>query len=267
MGAGYAVQTVCGCRSIIGRSHLERDLMNYLEEYIKLLHRSWKYRYAADRNEISYLLQKIKKGDTVFDIGAHKGGYTYWMKKAVGKKGKVIAFEPQKKGADLLNFLFSRSNVHTEHLALSDKKEILQLFIQPQKFNVSFEASLEDKYENSITETISSTTIDTYCQEHKLSPSFLKIDVEGHEQKLINGAARTLQNLKPKLLIEAEARHIGKEALHHLFNYIESIGYAGYFFWKQKLISIGEFDIAIHQQTKNIGTDAYQNNFVFEAEP
>ena len=72
-----------------------------LKEYFKLMYRAWKYRLRSDKNEIRFLLETIKKGSVTFDVGAHKGGYTYWMKKAVGKNGKVIAFEPQQKRSSL----------------------------------------------------------------------------------------------------------------------------------------------------------------------
>ena len=35
------------------------------------------------------------KGATVLDIGANKGIYCFWMMRAVGPSGNVIAFEPQ----------------------------------------------------------------------------------------------------------------------------------------------------------------------------
>src|SRR3982750_1440752 len=108
-------------------------------EHIKLLYRAAKYRYIDDGDEIRYLLSAIKKGATVFDIGAHKGGYTYWMKEAVGSMGKVIAFEPQEEGYCLLKKLFT-GNVIVEHLAVSDREGEQQLYIQPQHFDVSFEA-------------------------------------------------------------------------------------------------------------------------------
>src|SRR5688572_1132410 len=125
-----------------------------LKAYFKLLYRAWQYRLRWDQNEINYLLDTIKKGSVVLDVGAHKGGYTYWMKKAVGSQGKVIAFEPQHKGAILLQQVFAQSNIIIENLAVSDHEGISKLYIQPQVFDVSFEASIHNKYETSIVQEI-----------------------------------------------------------------------------------------------------------------
>ena len=236
----------------------------FLKEYIKLLHRCYKYRYVADGNEIGFLLKKIKNGATVIDAGAHKGGYTFWMQKAVGKRGKVIAFEPQQKGAELLNKLFSNQNVIVEHLALSDKETIMELHVQPQSFDVSFEASLNNKYADATIEKVQTISLDSYCKKQNIAPSFIKIDVEGHEQNVINGAAVLLATSKPILLIEIEARHIGPEALYGLCRQIIAFGYCCYFFYGKQTLPFTEFDILIHQDVKNINTNLYSNNFVFE---
>lgn len=232
-------------------------------EHIRLLCRAWIYR-AAERNEINYLLRKIKKGQTVFDVGAHKGAYSLWMKNAAGKNGRLVCFEPQQKGAELLKRLFlNHGNVQIEQVALSDSKRTTRLFVQPHP-GISYEASLENKYENGLMEEVVTTTTDDYCRENSVFPSFIKVDVEGHEQKLIDGAMDVLQKIKPVLLVEIEARHIGEQALYQLCNKIIGLGYAAYFFSGNKKLPFRYFDVRLHQNTKNIGTSKYSNNFAFE---
>ena len=75
--------------------------MNKLIQFIKLFHRAYKYQ-KSDTGEIAYIKTAIKKGETVFDIGAHKAGYLYFIKKQVGPTGKVYAFEPQ---SNLFNYI------------------------------------------------------------------------------------------------------------------------------------------------------------------
>lgn len=233
-------------------------------EYLKLLFRAWKYRLADNPEEIRYLLHTIKRGATVMDVGAHKGGYTFWMKRAVGPIGKVIAFEPQRKGADLLAELFRNTNVHVEHRALSNSIEQQQLYIQPQAYEVSFEASLENKYEHSLTEWIETVTLDHYCHGQVLTPSFIKIDVEGHEEKVLEGALTVLRQAKPALLIECEVRHIGWEAMQRVFRLLEDIQYKGFFYQKGKRTSLEQFNPQQDQRTGHAGTRNYVNNFYFE---
>ena len=93
-----------------------------LIETIKLLHRAFKYS-KSDKGEIAYIKSAIKKGDTVFDIGAHKAGYLYFILKQVGEQGKVIGFEPQTflfKYLTKIKAVFKWENVNIENLALSN---------------------------------------------------------------------------------------------------------------------------------------------------
>jgi FkbM family methyltransferase len=233
-------------------------------EHLKLLFRAWKYRLVDNPEEITYLLHIIQKGETVIDVGAHKGGYTYWMSKAVGKRGRVIAFEPQKKGATFLKELFITPNVQVEHQALSNRVGQQQLYIQPQAYNVSFEASLENKYENANVEVIETTTIDEYCHTQGLDPSFIKIDVEGHEVKVIEGAVEVLLKYEPILLVECEIRHTEREGQERIFRLLKDLHYSGFFYRKGKRFCIEEFNPEQDQHTERAGSRDYINNFYFE---
>jgi FkbM family methyltransferase len=207
--------------------------MGLLEKF-KLYHRAFQYWFRDDPAEIRYLQSCLKKGDVAMDIGAHKGGYTFWMRQLVGSSGRVIAFEPQKAGAELLHQLFQQPNVIIEQIALSDTETTTTLFIQPQANRVSFEASLVNKYPDAVPQEVSSTTLDIYLSRHRIIPAFIKIDVEGHERAVLEGGRQILYQHHPVLLVEAEERHTGKEGLQELFQFLKSLGYNGYFFFNGK---------------------------------
>jgi FkbM family methyltransferase len=228
-------------------------------EYIKLLHRAWKYRYITDRYEIACMMKRISRSATVMDIGAHKGGYTFWMQKATGAGGKIIAFEPQEKGAALLRELFP--GITVERMAVSDSCSNRSLYIQPQSYAVSFEASLDNRYAHAHTESISCTTLDAYCSSHQLQPQFIKIDVEGHELAVLQGARELLARYHPVLLVECEQRHAGAKGRMEVFSLLASAGYKGWFFLQKKKLPLSHFDPSIHQLA---GQKVYVNNFLFE---
>lgn len=235
-------------------------------ENLKLKYRAWKYKNREDPAEISYLLQCIRPGDTVFDIGAHKGGYTYWMEKAVGSEGKVIAFEPQLSGARLLRNLFRSRNVHVVGLGISNSKGKQELFIKPQANRVSYEASLEKNYQDGRIEVIDTTTIDHYCHDNEIKPAFLKIDVEGHEKEVLEGGKTTITNYHPFLLVEIEERHAGRQKMESIFNFMRNLDYDCYFFYDGVKTPLEKFDHAQHQSIENLvkNKKLYSNNFVFE---
>ena len=66
---------------------------------------------------------------------------------------------------------------------------------------------------------------------------FIKIDVEGHELEVIEGAKNTIINNMPILLIEIEKRHT-KEPVEKSINHIRKIGYECYFVKNEELILV-----------------------------
>lgn len=185
-------------------------------EFFKLVFRARKYRYKTDKGEIAYLLSAIQKDQTVLDIGAHKAGYLYFMLDKVSSNGKVYAFEPQ---SFLHNYLqnmkriFHWDNVVIEHLALSDEKGRLNLFMplnEMRKKSSPGATIAENKKSEGLIfkEEVIVDTIDNYCAANNIAPDFIKIDVEGNELKVLKGGLNTINLYKPKILVEIEARHV-----------------------------------------------------------
>jgi FkbM family methyltransferase len=241
--------------------------MKMIEQF-KLSYRANKYKNKHDKGGIKYMLRSIKSGQTVFDIGAHKGGYLYFILKKTGSNGKVYAFEPQ---SLLYNYLvkikriLNWTNVTIEHMALSDKEDKTTLYIPENRNEPSSPGAtiVEPKIKKGIekTEEVLTGTLDSYCAKHNLHPDFLKIDVEGNELPIFMGGAETLKKHKPKIFVECEVRHVGRERVLETFRYLQSLGYNGSFIRDTDFVPLKDFDIEVHQ---NLGLKPYCNNFIFE---
>ena len=239
-------------------------------EKIKLQLRANKYKNKDDKGGIAYVLENIKKGETVLDIGCHKAGYLYFMQQKVGINGKVVAFEPQSllyKYITKMKRICHWKNVSVEHLALSDSKGVVTLFIPSNKKSKASSpgATIVNQTGNAgidLTEQVNTNSLDNYCVLNELKPSLLKIDVEGNELKVLVGGIETIKKYKPKIIVECEARHVGKEKVAETFNYLLQLGYKGYFICDMDKIELDKFDFEQHQNTDNMA--AYCNNFVFE---
>jgi FkbM family methyltransferase len=243
--------------------------MNKLIQFIKLFHRAYKYQ-KSDVGEIAYVKASIKKGDTVFDIGAHKAGYLYFIKKQAGPSGKVYAFEPQ---SNLFNYitklkaLFNWDNVTLEHLALSNTAGEAQLYLPTEEAGKTSSpgatiAATKDDTNFTSLEKVTTSTLDTYCGVHNCKPNFLKIDVEGNELNIFKGGIETLSKYKPKIIVEIESRHIGKEKVMETIQFLESIGYKGQFVKGAEYLPVSAFDFNVHQNRED--KINYCNNFIFE---
>ncbi len=241
-----------------------------LLESIKLRYRANKYKNKDDRGGIAYLNTAVENGQTVLDIGAHKGGYLYFMQKQVGNKGKVYAFEPQ---SNLYHYikkvktLFHWDNVTIEHLAISDETGETTLYIPGNKKSKGSSPGAtiveqKGKLDFEITETVATETLDNYCNRENIHPQFLKIDVEGNELHVFKGGVETLKKYKPKILVEIEARHVGKEKVFDTFKFLESLGYKGHFIKGMHRTPLEQFNIETYQNMDD--KDNYCNNFTFE---
>jgi FkbM family methyltransferase len=247
---------------------IKRQNMKIIEQ-IKLLHRVYKYS-KSDVGEFAYLKNSIKKGEIVFDIGAHKAGYLYYLLKQVGKQGKVVGFEPQ---SILYTYLqkikkcFNWKQVTIEHLALSNSSGQTILYLPtdvPGKLTSPGATIVKhEQDENFInSEKVNISTLDEYCLQYQLIPSLLKVDVEGNELNVFKGGEALLKKHRPKILVEIEARHIGQAQVLETIHFLESLGYHGKVIKGREYIPTDQFTFEKFQNLSN--KKDYCNNFIFE---
>tara|TARA_R110002096_G_scaffold16106_37_gene55272 strand:- start:957 stop:1700 length:744 start_codon:yes stop_codon:yes gene_type:complete len=237
-----------------------------MKNQLRYLYRAWKYRVKLDKFEISTLRSRLKPGDMALDIGTHKGAYTYWMAKATGPTGAVISFEPQPKLAAYVKEATQAvglRNVTVENLALSNAAG-KGTIVLPDDANGSPSPGAHLGSESDSGIPVTCCRLDDYLENHKARPvRFIKCDVEGHELEVFRGAESVLKNDHPVILFECEERH-RKTPVSEVFEYLRSLGYAGWFISPNGLQSIDEFDSTIHQAAEP-GSETYINNFLFEA--
>jgi len=234
---------------------------------LRFIWRAWTYRLKGDPGEIKSVISGLSPGDVAIDIGANKGGYTYWMAKSVGRGGKVVAFEPQPDIANYLKKFFDAPayrGVTIEPIGLSSRQGESRIVIPEAGKKYSPGASFEVKpSDNFHSFTVRIDTLDNYCKVNNVRPvRFIKCDVEGHELEVFRGSETILREDSPIVLFECEARHLSRFSIRDVFGYLEGLGYKGYFFMGRKLLPLSAFDEKIHQA--NWGSSFYFNNFLFK---
>jgi len=243
--------------------------MKWIEQF-KLKLRASKYKNKDDIGGVDYLFKTIKQGQTVLDIGAHKGGYLYLMLQLVGKNGKIVAFEPQSMlfaYISKMKKLLGWQNVTVEHIALSDTETETTLFIPTN--NVSSKSApgatiLNNRERDDIgfTEKVGTDSLDHYCATHTIAPDFLKIDVEGNELNIFKGGMHTLTKYKPRIIVECDAGYVGEAQVLETFALLQSIGYTGSFIMESERLPLEQFNFETFQN-RNSGR-FFCNNFIFE---
>jgi FkbM family methyltransferase len=255
------------------KSFLKRSMNFILEKSFPDVYYKRKFNYLKSNPsefEIRFLPILCKTGKTSIDVGAAHGSYTIHMDEY---SKDIIAFDPIPDNIKYLKKMIYHNNINAkvEPIALSDKKGISILnMIEKDLGRSTIESTniLEDKNGNKIKQLIIRTkTMDMYDFNNV---GCIKIDVEGHEYAVLNGAIETIRNNKPALIIELEERH-RMNSISDVNDFLKPLGYNGYFFQNKKLLEIKHFSVSEHQNVKHIGnyTDNYKrkgdyiNNFIF----
>jgi len=160
---------------------------------------------------------KLKLGDVFVDVGAHVGKYSFYAARQVGDSGLVIAIEPHPKNVENLKKgirLNGFKNIKVVEKACSDRSGRAFLL----EYELSARHEITDKPTKLMVEI---DTLDNILQSFRINRvDMLKIDVNGHEYQVIEGARNTLKNYKPTILMEVMLENKEK-----VFSYLRKFGY------------------------------------------
>src|SRR5579864_7596284 len=164
--------------------------------------------------ELAFVHRFLKPGMTVLDVGAHHGLYTLLASKRVRKCGRVICFEPSSRERRALRLHVAINgcwNVEIEGTALGNENDDRDLFVvQGSQTGCN---SLRPPIVESGTATVRVKVIrlDEWLAEQKLAHvDFIKMDVEGAEMAVLEGAAKLLER-RPRPVILAEVQDVRTE--------------------------------------------------------
>lgn len=200
------------------------------------------------------------KDKTAIDIGANKGIYSYYMAKF---SDDVIAFEPNVDLWTGLRCLLGRK-FRLESAALSCASTTASLRLDQSNTGVS---TIEEKNDlscvkdqsNVVTRVVETRTLDSF---EFSNIAMIKIDVEGHEEAVIEGAALTIARNRPVLLIESEDRH-NPGAPIRLAETLLQQGYMGFYLKSGRLMNLNTL-CSEDTDAKNLDLGLpYINNFIF----
>ena len=196
-------------------------------------------RLDFDQNSLPVVLPYIKAGDTVVDIGANIGAYSYAFLNKVGKAGEVLSFEPYKPSFECLEYnLGGYENVHIENIAIGQCNGFCIPICENDNIGMSFIKTSEVKNEN----TVAVVPLDDY----KLKKcDFIKIDVEGYEVNVLNGAKNTILRHKPILMIEVNDFALERAGTNRdeLFGFLRKYGYNFKNIYKEQHMNDSQLDI------------------------
>lgn len=147
-------------------------------------------------HNIALMQEYVQKGNTVLDIGANIGFFSVVLSHIVGEEGRVYSFEPVPANLELLNTNINRlynKNVTVFNKALGKTSGYISMQSERGNMGNSF---VVDESQG----TVELITLDSL----NLTPSFIKMDVQGFEYDVLLGGLETLKKYRPVMIIELE---------------------------------------------------------------
>jgi FkbM family methyltransferase len=174
----------------------------------------------------------VMPGATAIDVGANAGYYSLVLARLVGPAGRVIAFEPTEWAFQKLVTnvgLNAFENIRLERVALADVSDQREISSSELAFKASW--PLSGVQAERPKEVVEFLTLDDYVERRELDAvDFIKVDVDGYEFRVIQGARKTLARFRPSLLIEigkGTQAELGDDPLE-LVRVLNELGYTFY---------------------------------------
>jgi FkbM family methyltransferase len=206
--SGYALAQ----RSGILSTRLGRGLFSFAYDV-------YKARWEAKR--IDQLRTLVPPGSLVIDVGANVGFFTRRFATWVGPQGRVLAIEPERVNFDRLCASTARfGTVETLQGVAADRDGTLNLVINP--------IHPGDHHIGAEGVPVTAFTVDRLVVARNSRPlSLIKIDVQGAELAVIEGAVATLERLRPALVVEVDPQSLNRMGLTaaDLFGRLDQLGY------------------------------------------
>jgi FkbM family methyltransferase len=175
--------------------------------------------------EVDSILALVRPGDHVLDLGANIGFHTLALARSVGPTGRVTSVEPQRFCFQLLCANVTANQLTTVdclRAAVGDQPGTCSVpRLEPTtRHNAGATVvSTEAGAGGAATDTVPLVTLDSLALARC---DLVKIDTEGFEDRVVLGARRTLETLRPALYIEVHDR----EKLQRLHAQLRPLGYS-----------------------------------------
>ena len=192
--------TLCGKKWIVG----------------SFTHGCWLGSYECQKQRI--IADVIKPGTVFFDVGAHVGFYTLLASALVEDRGRVIAFEPLPRNIEYFE----------KHIALNKVQNVMLIkaAVSDQPGEMRFQegqASSMGRISENGTHVVEMVSLDDLVSRHAIPfPDYMKIDVEGAELFVLEGARQILRERQMTIFLATHGSDVHGKCLLLL----QSLGYS-----------------------------------------
>lgn len=215
--------------------------------------------------------------DVAIDVGGALGSYAWPLSR---KARRVIVFEPGEVHADFLSKALAFSRIELERAAVGNASGELDLMTPGDDVDARHRATLSASNPtidatNAKLARVRVVTLDSFASDHigaSERVDLLKVDVEGFELAVFEGAASLIEQHHPLIFCEIEQRH--NPRYREVFELLNRLGYVAFYIRGGQVSRLQSYDLAPLQTERALrfrisdhykpGSSEYINNFAFE---
>ncbi len=217
--------------------------------------------------------------DIAVDVGAAHGSYAWILNR---KSRDVYSFEPGRQHADYLERCTAGTRIHLVRAAVGNSCGTVNMYTPGQDSNALHSATLSTANpvaaaQQTEVRAVDQVTLDSVFLDKidaGRSIDLLKVDVEGYESQVFEGACGLLNRHHPLVLCEIEARH--NASYGRVFDLLRSLGYRTFIHKDGRFQPFDDSRIEPLQTESDLAfrlspsyrpeRNRYINNFVFQHE-
>jgi FkbM family methyltransferase len=211
LGIKYYVSARARRRVFMGASVVEAYGLKYLiDENARFIVEETYEPFMKD-------MVKLAPGNVFVDVGAHVGKYSFYASRQVGDAGRIVAVEPHpenfknlKKGIEVNGL----TNLVAIRKACSNYSG--EGFLKESELSAKHELVQEVTRVKVVVDTLDNILLGLRVRRTDM----VKIDVNGSEYKVLQGARRTLKVFRPSLIVE-----VTSGCKTRVFKYLKELGY------------------------------------------
>lgn len=172
------------------------------------LYRRWFGRHEdGSMNLWRFLAAQVMPDAAILDIGAYHGEYSLAARE-VNHKVSIYAFEPNPISLKMLRLACENKGIFLVGSAVAEKDGAVPFALNQAQSRV---ISNQEADKQSI--SVSAVALDSWILVNDVSPSLIKIDVEGAEASLLSGAIQVLEKYQPLIICEVLSNNAGEAVM------------------------------------------------------
>jgi FkbM family methyltransferase len=235
-------------------------VMSWVPDRLLVPSIAWQFRFSEP--ELGRLDEFVPSHRGAVDVGVWWGPWSWWLARRVPK---VDSFEAN---PDLVAHLSAvmPSNVSLHPIALSNRSGESDLWVPIGGMGTEGRSSLESG--SRITSAWKKQTVVTNrLDDFELGDvGFLKIDVEGHEYSVLQGAEKLLDTQRPTVMVEIEHFPDRHNSLDTIVKFFADRSYSAEFLQRGRWHPVEELDRqAMRRMARSVARHGYGTNLVLYA--